>query len=303
MLSDKDLPQQLKANTTILSSNLDSSKGIQINECKEDRTESLPSDPQVSVPEKDSSGTKDSLEVNNTGTGSTLIPGLTVLTHQSFGLTPGALGLPTVKGSSSGLTLPSMTSALLGGTAAAAAAGFGLQPAALGGGLQHTPVLSGCTSSSAATVLDSSPTLSQSWSLNQHLNIASGTQRLSAFTSIRPSGLLGTTRGSTTGSSQYSTGSLELNKSSSMSPDGGVQTGVPPTATSLHLHPRPPEGTLSFPSSSSASPAGTTDPLIRMGGPHTLGVTPPTLSAMYHPSMLTTYPDFPLTSGLPTLCK
>ena len=306
MLSDTDLPQQLKANAPAISSNLDSSttKHNEPNELKEARDEALRSNSKDSILDKDANSVKEIITSGSTG--NSLIPGLPGLSHQSFGLTPGALGLSTVRGSSSTLTLPSMTSALLGGAAAAAAAGFGLQASALGGSLHPAPVLSTSTSSSSSTILDSSPALTQPWSLNQHLNIASGSQRLSAFTSIRPSAVAGSTRGTTSGPGQ-SNGPPELTKSTSMSPDGGNQpggvTGHTAAATSLQLHPRPTGGPLSFPSPQPASPAAASDHLTRMGGSHTPGVAHPTLTAMYHPSMLSTYPDFPLPPGLPPLCK
>lgn len=303
MLSDSELPRQLKANAPTLSSNMDSaSKNSQKNQIKESRDEPLSVDLQIPVLDKDSSRVKG---VSNSGAVSSLISGLPGYSHQSLGLTPGALGLPSTRVSSSGLTLPSMTTALLGGGAAAAAAGFGLQASVLGTGLQHTPVLSSCSSSSTTIIPDSSPAFTQPWSLNQHLNITSGSQRLSAFTSLRPSGTLVTSTGSTSGFGQTSTGSSELNKpSSSISPDsGGHSADSAPSATSLQLHPRPTGGPLSFPSPQPASPVGATDHLIRMGGSHTPGVSHPTLSAMYHPRMLGTYPDFPLPPGLPPLCK
>ena len=309
MLSDTDLPQQLKANAPTISSNLDSAttKEGQLNELKETRNDALSPNSQGPNLDKDANNVKDIITSGSAG--NSFISGLPGLAHQSFGLTPGALGLPTVRGSSSTLTLPSMTSALLGGAAAAAAAGFGLQASALGGSLQPTPVLSTSTSSSSSTILDSSPPLTQPWSLNQHLNIASGSQRLSAFTSIRPSAVVGSTRGTTSGSGsgQGSNGPPDLTKSSSMSPDGGTAQsavgGHGASATSLQLHPRSTGGPLSFPSPRPASPAGAADHLTRMGGSHTPGVAHPTLTAMYHPSMLSTYPDFPLPPGLPPLCK
>ena len=153
MLSDSDLPQQLKANAPTLSSNMDSaSKDSQKNEIKGSRDEPLSVDLQTPVLDKDSSGVKG---VSNSGAGSSSISGLPGLSHQALGLTPGALGLPSTRGSSSGLTLPSMTTALLGGAAAAAAAGFGLQASTLGTGIQHTPILSTCSSSSTTTIPDS----------------------------------------------------------------------------------------------------------------------------------------------------
>ena len=299
MVSDSDLPHQLKANAPTLSSNLDNAtKDSQQKDVKGSRDEMLQADSQPPVLDKDSSAVKGT---QNSASGSDIISGLPGLSHQSLGLTPGALGLPSTRGSSSALTLPSMTSALLG-----AAAGFGLQASALGGSLQHTSVLSSSTSNiSTTTVPDNSPALSQPWSLNQHLNIASaGSQRLSAFTSLKPSGTLVANRGSTPGSAQTSSGSSELSKPTSISTDSAGQNGVSTaSAISLQLHPRPMGGPLSFPSPQSASPAGAADHLIRMGGSHTPGVSHSTLSAMYHPSMLGTYPDFPLPPGLPPLCK
>ena len=307
MLSDTDLPQQLKANAPAISSNLDSAttKEGQLNELKETRDEALRPNSQGPNLDKDTNNLKDIITSGSAG--NSLISGLPGLAHRSFGLTPGTLGLPAVRASSSTLTLPSMTSALLGGAAAAAAAGFGLQASALGGSLQPTPILSTSSSSSSSTILDSPPALTQPWSLNQHLNITSGSQRLSAFTSIRPSAVVGSTRGTTSGSGQGSNGPPELTKSSSMSPDGGTPQstvgGHGASATSLQLHPRSTGGPLSFPSPQPASPAGAADRLTRMGGSHTPGVAHPTLTAMYHPSMLSTYPDFPLPPGLPPLCK